>query len=158
MWDAGEYAIDITFSPVLEEAYYSIDTTIVLLIEKAAQTITWALDSTKLFVNDTLILTATSSSDLVVTYEVTGEEGIVAIEDNMLIALQAGTITITATQAGDDNYLTADPVEYILTIEDVPSDITNVHVNGYTKKIIHDGKIYIQHNGVYYDILGNTIK
>ena len=158
VWNAGEYAIDITFSPVLEEAYYSIDTTIVLLIEKAAQTITWALDSTKLFVNDTLILTATSSSDLVVTYEVTGEEGIVAIEDNMLIALQAGTITITATQAGDDNYLTADPVEYILTIEDVPSDITNVHVNGYTKKIIHDGKIYIQHNGVYYDILGNTIK
>ena len=158
VWDAGEYAIDITFSPVQEEAYYSIDTTIVLLIEKAAQTITWALDSTKLFVNDTLILTATSSSDLVVTYEVTGEEGIVAIEDNMLIALQAGTITITATQAGDDNYLTADPVEYILTIEDVPSDITNVRVNGYTKKIIHDGKIYIQHNGVYYDILGNTIK
>ena len=158
VWDAGEYAISIAFYPTQEEAYYSIDTTVVLLIEKAAQTIAWTLDSTKLFVNDTLILTATSSSDLVVTYEVTGEEGIVAIEDNMLIALQAGTITITATQAGDDNYLTADPVEYILTIEDVPSDITNVHVNGYTKKIIHDGKIYIQHNGVYYDILGNTIK
>ena len=92
------------------------------------------------------------------TYEVTGEEGIVAIEDNMLIALQAGTITITASQAGDTNYLAAEPIEYTLTIEDVPSDITNVHVNGYTKKIIHDGKIYIQHNGVYYDILGNTIK
>ena len=159
VWDAGKHTIGIIFYPTQEEAYHSIDTTIVLLIEQAAQTITWTLDSTNLFVNDTLILTATASSELEITYEVTGDEGVVTIEDNLLIAIQTGTITITASQTGNNNYLAAESVAYTLTIEDMPSAIIDIHINSHhTKKIIHGEKIYILHNGVYYDILGNTIK
>ena len=159
VWDAGKHTIGIIFYPTQEEAYHSIDTTIVLLIEQAAQTITWTLDSTNLFVNDTLILTAAASSELEITYEVTGDEGVVTIEDNLLIAIQTGTITITASQTGNNNYLAAESVAYTLTIEDMPSAIIDIHINSHhTKKIIHGGKIYILHNGVYYDILGNTIK
>ena len=159
VWDAGKHTIGIIFYPTQEEAYHSIDTTIVLLIEQAAQTITWTLDSTNLFVNDTLILTAAASSELEITYEVTGDEGVVSIEDNLLIAIQTGTITITASQTGNNNYLAAESVAYTLTIEDMPSAIIDIHINSHhTKKIIHGEKIYILHNGVYYDILGNTIK
>ena len=159
VWDAGKHTIGIIFYPTQEEAYHSIDTTIVLLIEQAAQTITWTLDSTNLFVNDTLILTAAASSELEITYEVTGDEGVVTIEDNLLIAIQTGTITITASQTGNNNYLAAESVAYTLTIEDMPSAIIDIHINSHhTKKIIHGEKIYILHNGVYYDILGNTIK
>ena len=159
VWDAGKHTIGIIFYPTQEEAYHSIDTTIVLLIEQAAQTITWTLDSTNLFVNDTLILTAAASSELEITYKVTGDEGVVTIEDNLLIAIQTGTITITASQTGNNNYLAAESVAYTLTIEDMPSAIIDIHINSHhTKKIIHGEKIYILHNGVYYDILGNTIK
>ena len=159
VWDAGKHTIGIIFYPTQEEAYHSIDTTIVLLIEQAVQTITWTLDSTNLFVNDTLILTAAASSELEITYEVTGDEGVVTIEDNLLIAIQTGTITITASQTGNNNYLAAESVAYTLTIEDMPSAIIDIHINSHhTKKIIHGEKIYILHNGVYYDILGNTIK
>ena len=159
VWDAGKHTIGIIFYPTQEEAYHSIDTTIVLLIEQAAQTITWTLDSTNLFVNDTLILTAAASSELEITYEVSGDEGVVTIEDNLLIAIQTGTITITASQTGNNNYLAAESVAYTLTIEDMPSAIIDIHINSHhTKKIIHGEKIYILHNGVYYDILGNTIK
>ena len=81
------------------------------------------------------------------------------IEDNLLIAIQTGTITITASQTGNNNYLAAESVAYTLTIEDMPSAIIDIHINSHhTKKIIHGEKIYILHNGVYYDILGNTIK
>lgn len=158
VWDAGEYAISIAFYPTQEEAYYSIDTTVVLLIEKAAQTIAWTLDSTNLFVNDTIILAATASSKLPVTYEVTGDEGVVTIQDNVLVAIQAGTITITASQEGNNNYHAAEPVVFTLTVEDIPSAIIDVPTNDHTKKFMRNGKIYILHNGVYYDTLGNTIK
>ena len=159
VWDAGQYTINIVFTPALADAYNAVEATTKLLIEQATQTIAWTIDTNTLLVNETLPLNATASSGLEVTYTITEGQDVIAIEGNNLVAKKAGTATITALQTGNNNYLAAESVAYTLTIEDMPSAIIDIHINSHhTKKIIHGEKIYILHNGVYYDILGNTIK
>lgn len=71
--------------------------------EKQEQTITWEQDLTSLTVGDVVELTATASSGLQVEYRV-DNESLASIEGNKLTALAAGTVTVYASQKGDDTY------------------------------------------------------
>jgi hypothetical protein len=81
-----------------------------LTITKASQQITW-LQSLIVGCNATtqVLLTATASSDLPVTYSVS-DAGIATISGNVLTLQKPGTAVVTATQAGNADYNAATAV------------------------------------------------
>ncbi len=83
-------------------------------IGKYAQSITWDNQPISLYVGSSVPLTATSSSGLAVTYEITGGSTNATIEYGdstyVLKGLKAGTVTITASQSGNDTYNSAGTV------------------------------------------------
>lgn len=62
-----------------------------------------------------LDLSAAASSGLPIEFSL-DQPGVVALAGNTLTILGAGTVTITATQAGDDDWLPATPVARTLTV------------------------------------------
>jgi glycosidase len=82
---------------------------------KAAQTISFVLGQPSVAAGTSLPLTATASSALPVTYS-SSAPGIATINAGSANALAAGQTTITATQAGNDNYLAATSVDQVLTV------------------------------------------
>jgi len=81
-----------------------------LTITKDTQDIAWT-QSLLVGCNDTtdVILNATATSGLPVTYKVSDPK-IATVSGNILTLLQPGTAIVTATQAGDSNYLAAETV------------------------------------------------
>ncbi|MCH8515017.1 MAG: BspA family leucine-rich repeat surface protein, partial [Cyclobacteriaceae bacterium] len=88
----------------------------VLTVEKLSQTITFAELSSKTFGDASFELTATSSSDLNVSYS-SSDETVATIEGNVVTIVGAGTTEITASQEGNDNFAAAEPVTRVLTVE-----------------------------------------
>ena len=91
-----------------------------------------------------------------------------ALENNMLIALAAGEIIVTATQEGNVLYLPAEEVTYTLTVvaaeddeeegDDVTSDLEDMFAEQVkVRKIIRDGKMYIIRGNQVYDMLGSRL-
>jgi hypothetical protein len=103
--DAGSYAIN---QGSLNHPNYALSFTgNALTINKAAQQITW--NQTLVAGCDggtTIALTATASSGLPISYQ-SGNSGIATITNNQLVITGTGTTTITASQAGNNNYLPA---------------------------------------------------
>ncbi|OOQ57308.1 hypothetical protein BC343_14435 [Mucilaginibacter pedocola] len=89
-----------------------------IVVAKASQTITFAAIA-DMRTQTTATLTATSSSGLPITLTVTGDKA--RLSGTTLTALTAGTVTVTATQAGNDTYLAAKPVERTFTIIQPPT-------------------------------------
>ena len=92
------------------------DVTQSLTINKSGQTITFAELTNAVFGDPDYELTATASSGLPVSYS-SSDEGIVAIDGNSVHITGTGSVVITASQAGDDNYLPADEVTQTLIVE-----------------------------------------
>nr|WKN37596.1 T9SS type A sorting domain-containing protein [Tunicatimonas sp. TK19036] len=83
-----------------------------ITITKASQTIAFANMAADATVGDSILLTAAATSDLPVTYTVSGSA---VLRENMLIFKEAGEITITASQAGNAFYHPATDVSLIIT-------------------------------------------
>lgn len=81
-----------------------------LVVNKAAQTITFGALSDKLTTDAPFALTATASSGLTVSYS-SSNTNIITISGNMATIVGDGLATITASQAGDDNYEAATSVD-----------------------------------------------
>lgn len=79
------------------------------VINKANQTITFNALSAILFSVLTSNLTATASSGLTVTYS-TSDNTIATVDGNTLTLVSVGSVDITASQAGNDNYNAASSV------------------------------------------------
>ncbi len=96
-----------------------------ITIEKASQFIELASIDDQLTTFPPLAVEGSASSGLPLTIEVTG----VANYENGLIVLtsQVGTVTVTASQAGNENYLAADPVA--ITFEVIESGSTPQNIN-----------------------------
>ncbi len=90
---------------------------------KSEQTITFGTLATKTFGDDPFNLTASASSGLVVSYS-SSDETIATISGNTVTIVGAGTTTITVSQAGDDDYLAADDVVQVLTVEKADQSLT----------------------------------
>ena len=113
--DAGTYTADITFTPDDAANYNSTSGTADVVINKADQIITWEQDLNGLEVGNTIELTATSNSGLSVSYE-SNNPGIVTITGNQLEIIGTGSVTITASQAGNDNWNPAEDVNKAIDI------------------------------------------
>ena len=104
---------------------YSFETPIVAEIIKHYQSITWLQDLVTLnpTQGNTYTLEATASSELPV-YFTSSDENIARIENNNLIAVGAGEVTITARQDGNINYEAATPISKTITIAKLNQTIT----------------------------------
>lgn len=159
--NAGTYTFNIQFIPNDTNCYNGIDTTVVVVISKAPQTIEWDIDQTSMYVGDQLEFRAISSSGLSVGYEVSdNENGIVLLDGNVLIGMRTGIVVVTAYQDGDDNYLAADPITYNISVNTYTTTaIDELHTPQSTaQKILRNGVVYIIRDNKTYSITGQEIK
>ena len=103
-------------------ASYSLEVPIELNVLKRTQAIQWEQDFTQTRITDIVPLTASASSGLDISYTVDNEE-IAVIEGNQLRFVQEGTVTITATQDGDENYEAAQSMQKTITVSRITPSI-----------------------------------
>jgi len=129
--NAGAYTVTAT---VTQNGYEDLVLTANMLIEKASQSITFdEIEDRNQLEDEYFQLNAVSTSGLPVIYSYTyenenpaatvGPRGFVRI-------LNGGQITITATQAGNQNYEAAAPVVRTLTIQGSEARLVNAVING----------------------------
>ncbi len=105
---AGE-SINLPFtSPTTTESCgtltYIPGVTTEITCPKLAQTITFSLPSSATYGDAPITLTGSASSGLPVTYSVAPDEDACSVSGTRLTILHAGTCTVTAAQAGNDEY------------------------------------------------------
>jgi hypothetical protein len=106
-------------------ANYNPATSIIqpLLVNKANQTITFNSLPNKIFGDNPFTLSATSSSNLSVSYT-SSNTSVAIISGNTVIIIRAGTTNITASQTGNGNYNPATSVIQPLVVEKANQTIT----------------------------------
>ena len=178
--DIDQYSVAIYFCPDYVKDYQGIITltdgvsTATISVtgvgyveEQWAQEIIWDLDTLQMTVGDTLRLNAVATSGLEVGYSLNNAD-VCALENNMLIALAAGEIIVTATQEGNVLYLPAEEVTCTITVvpaeddeeegDDVVTSLEDMFAEQVkVRKIIRDGKIYIIRGNQVYDMLGTRL-
>lgn len=90
---------------------------------KKSQTITWSQDITELYVNESIELVATASSNLSVTFSIQEGGTIAHLDGNTLYADKEGGIVVVANQAGNDEYYAADTVLKTISLKVQPTPI-----------------------------------
>ena len=111
--NAGAHTYNLEFRPTESNKYNNVaGGTATLTVNKANQTITWT-PPTEMTVGDSHTLSATAPGGAV-AFAISGDAATLA--DNTLTAVQAGTVTITASQAGNGNYNPAANVTHTITI------------------------------------------
>lgn len=158
----------VRFVPEDQESFSTVEFLIELEVNKAPQTITWELTNFVMKVGDVLNLTAVATSGLEVTYKL-DDDTYAEINNNVLTALQVGTVTVTASQDGtyvdefgDEyaNYLEAKPVSQNITIvaKDINTGADMIFNEVQATKVIRDGRLYIIRNGHIYNANGQVIE
>ena len=94
-----------------------------LSVNKASQAISFDALPSPTFGDDPISLTATSTSGLPVTFE-SSDLTVATISGTTVTIVGAGVATITASQAGDDDYLEASPVRQTLTVAKAAQSIS----------------------------------
>ena len=94
-----------------------------LTVGKAEQAITFTALASKNYGDAPFELEASSNSGLAVIFSSSDSE-VLSIEGTSATILKAGTVTITASQEGDENYIAAEPVLKELTIGKVWLTVT----------------------------------
>ena len=157
--NAGEVEV---YAYAVEDGMYLADTLAkTVVVSPLVQEIVWVLDSLKLTVGDTLLLNAVATSGLEVSY-VLDVENVVVLEGNVLVAQNAGVVELAALQEGNNNYLAAETVVYVITVvtnENVSTGCESVYVGEQKNahKVIRSGQIYIIRGEQVFDILGNQL-
>jgi len=127
---AGTYPITATLTdPGNRLGNYTVTNTPgVLTISVGTQTITFpAIPTSVVYGATPVTLTATASSGLAVTYSVTGPA---SLAGSVLTYTGAGTVVVTASQAGNSTYGAATPVSQTVTVAKAPLTVT---VNSFTR-------------------------
>lgn len=117
--DAGSYAVRAE----TDDDNYSGSTDATLTIAKAAQTLTFPAPATRTFGDAPFALGATASSGLSPSYT-SSDTGVVTVSGGTATVVGAGTATLTARQAGNDNYQAASEVTRTLTVDKASQTIT----------------------------------
>ena len=102
----GDVAYEVTFTPENTNWYNTTTCMVTPHVSKATQTIDWSFNATEMYGNADYTFDATASSGLAVTYS-SSKESVASVNDqNKLVLHKAGeSVTITATQAGNETYL-----------------------------------------------------
>ena len=119
--NAGTHNLIVRFVPEDQNIYATVENTISVVVNKADQTIAWDFATTEMIVNEVLTLSATATAGDV-TFALTGDAA--TLEGNTLTAVKAGEVTITASQAGNDNYNAAEEVAHTITINKATPTVT----------------------------------
>jgi uncharacterized delta-60 repeat protein len=108
----GAGAITVQASQAGDGTYAAATASRTFTVSKAAQTITFAALADKTVASPAFALSATASSGLTVGFSVSSvPAGLATLSGNTLtLTGGTGTVTVTATQAGNDNYLAATAV------------------------------------------------
>ncbi len=103
---AGDVAYEVTFTPENTNWYNTTTCMVTPHVSKASQTIDWSFNATEMYGNANYTFDATASSGLAVTYSSSKNDVATVNDQNKLVLHKAGeSVTITATQAGDETYL-----------------------------------------------------
>ncbi len=129
--NAGTYSVTATITPSASSSNCApVVLTANLVINKAPQLITFnTLPIKTLGANNTFNLTATSSSNLPVSYTFSYISALAPANvtaAGVVTMLRSGEVTITAHQAGDANYLPAPDVSQLLIILNNNIDIKRI--------------------------------
>lgn len=100
---------DDNFNPAL-----SVQQT--LVVDKSNQTITFGELPVKTYGEDSFFLSASATSGLPISYS-SSNPGVATIVGNSVVINGAGECTITASQTGNSNYHSAQPVERVLKVD-----------------------------------------
>ena len=109
--NVGSYGVTAT----INHPNYVGSSTGTLEITKAAQTIAFAGPLNKAFDESPVTLTGTATSGLSLSYA-SSDTTVATVNGTSLTLLKTGVITITASQAGDTNFLPATSVPVSLTV------------------------------------------
>ena len=153
--NAGEVVV---YAYAVESAEYLADTlSKTVVVAPLTQEIVWTLDTLVMNVGDTLVLNAVATSGLEISYYLSNGD-VVAMEDGILIAQQAGEVVVTAAQEGNNNYLAAEEIAYTITVVDIQTSCENVLGEQVkTRKVVRNGRIYVVLGEITYDVLGNKV-
>ena len=161
--DFGSNNVAVRFTPSNLDYYTTIDTTIIVDITKKQQTIEWELESTTITIGEEIDLSyvsSTSGGNITFTLD---KEGIVELDTDfmILVAINEGTVTVTATQEGDNEYAPV-TLSYTINVVDPNSSTTGVTnnnvMNEKSQKIFINGQVYIIKSGIKYNVLGAQVK
>ncbi|HZY78000.1 MAG TPA: choice-of-anchor tandem repeat GloVer-containing protein, partial [Cyclobacteriaceae bacterium] len=95
-----------------------------LTVTKGTQTITFAEISTKTLGDAPFAITASSSSNLPISFSTTSSDKITGTPPSQIVLVKAGKATITAAQPGNENYEAAAPVDRTFCINPRKPTIT----------------------------------
>jgi len=117
---AGPHTLSLTFAPTDSTNYTTATSTVVLTVNQAAQTITFAaLASPVTYGVGPIPLTAAGgNSGLPVTFTIAGPA---VLNGANLVVTGAGTVSVTAGQTGNANYAAAVPVQRTLLVNQAAS-------------------------------------
>jgi hypothetical protein len=117
--NAGAY----TVVGMVTDANYEGSTTGTLTIARAAQSITLNALATRTYGDGSFTLASTVTSGLTATYE-SANTSVATMSGSKVRIAGAGTVVITAFQAGDSNHLPAEPVRQALTVNKARASVT----------------------------------
>jgi gliding motility-associated-like protein len=123
----GDYAITASGATATNYDIQFIDGN--LHITKNTQTIHFPVLPNKLSTDVLFTLAATTSSALPISYVSSDPTVADIVNGNQVKILQAGSVTITANQEGNANYVAAAPVAQSLTIIDNPAPVVMIQSN-----------------------------
>jgi len=113
--DAGVYANAITLSGAVDEDYDFTYFPAALTVTKADQTITFKQLPATTFGDTLQVLSATSTSGLIVTFS-SSKSNVGTVSGNIFTTTGTGTTIITASQSGNANYNAANSIDQTITI------------------------------------------
>ena len=129
--------------------------------EKQAQWIVWEQEELgTIEVGETLYLQAYSNVWDLDVYYTSSDETIAYIENNYVVALKAGEVTITACQDGNDTYKAAEPVSKTLTVKakTITTGVDETEAQTKAIKVIRNDQVYIIRNGRTYTATGRLVE
>lgn len=155
--DAGDYVLNLLFTPNDECIYNTRTLPVAVHINKAVQTIVWENQETELIVGQPVASTAELSSGLPITYAFT--ECLLSIEDGVIVPENEGEVTVVAYHPGNNNYL---PTTVIMTVFHISSDgsmLTDTEqLNAAQRKVaekVHvGGQVFLRYEGRIYTMDG----
>ncbi len=139
----GDVAYEVTFTPENTDWYNTATCMVAPHVSRATQTIDWSFNATEMYGNADYTFDATASSGLAVTYS-SSKESVASVNDqNKLVLHKAGeSVTITATQAGNETYLPVSEERTFTVLRWTP-DIVELPVGGtmYVGRILSDASL-----------------
>jgi TolB-like protein len=117
--NAGSYAV----AAMVQDANYEGSATGTLTISRAPQTLAFESLNPKAYGDKPFRLLSTTTSGLAPVYE-SSDPRIATISKDRVKIMGAGTVWITAFQAGDSNNLPAEPVRQTLLVKKAPARVS----------------------------------